>query len=90
MLWTLIDRRMAEARKLGEALARRVLVETLGSKEVRLALAVLREGTDADHPLVDCARRYWSHRTRCGNVSRERGQEGKRSMISARRCGRRG
>ncbi len=37
---------------MGEALARRVLVETLGSKEVRLALAVLRRGPDADHRLV--------------------------------------
>lgn len=53
VLRALIDRRMGEARQMGEALARRVLAETLGSKDVRLALAVLREGTDADHRLVD-------------------------------------
>ena len=52
VLRALIDRRGNEARVMGEALARRVLVETLGSKEVRLALVALRRGPDADHRLV--------------------------------------
>ncbi len=53
VLCTLAKGRGDEARMEGQALALHVLAETLGRREVALALAVLRGESHADHRLVD-------------------------------------
>ena len=52
-LQALIDRRGAEARAHGRAIARRVLADALGLQQVALAIEVLEGGPHADRRLVD-------------------------------------